>query len=129
MVMQKETLWDKVQNRFPVDEAEQLRRALKKSGSMEDIDYMAIKALSELVDFYKIEARIEMRNYRRWKARESAHLLASALRRQEGDILRRNAQDKVALYLDARRDYQDLVALAISAYQNPANDAGESSPA
>lgn len=122
MKILRESLWDRLINRLPANDAQRIARVLKRAGCQEEIDYMAVKAMSELVEAYQAEARLALRSYRRWRVRQDIQQLAAVVRDREGEILRRDAREKAGLYLDARRDYDDLIALAMKRYERPAND-------
>jgi len=117
----KETLWQRLVNRLPANDAARVKRILKRAGACEEIDYMTVKALSEMVESYQLRARTAIRDYRRWRAREGVQHLAAAGRAREGAVLRHMARESAGLYLDVRRDYNDLIDLAMQRY-SPAND-------
>lgn len=120
----KENFWDRIMNRMPANDADRARRVLKRAGCLEEIDYMSVKALSELVELYEREARLAIRTYRQWEVRENVYKFAASVRSREGHILRRDAQEKAGLYRDAKQDYLDLIELAMEPYRvEPANDA------
>lgn len=112
----RESFWDRLYNRLPANDAAIARRVLGRTVD-QPIDYMTIKALSELVDAYKGSARAAIRAYRKWCLIESVHKVGAATRQREGEILRKAALDQAALYLDARRDYRDLFKLAMRSYE------------
>lgn len=124
MKVLKENLWDRLVNRLPANDAMHVRRVLKRAGCREEIDYMAVKELSELVDAYQCQARMAIRDYRRWRVRENVQRMTAVVRAREGAILRQNAREIAGLYLDARRDYNDLIDVAMQKYDCLNNRSG-----
>ena len=121
MKILKENMWEKLFNRLPANDARRVSRVLKRAGCVAMPDYMDVKAMSELVETYREKAWKALSDYRRWEIQEGAHALSASARRREGELLRRRALENAGLYWDARRDYKDLVDIAMRPYQ-PAND-------
>lgn len=124
MKLLQETLFERIRNRMAPANAVKVITALQRvSGG--GVDYLAVKEASEMVERYKLEARIAIRQYRKWQLRGASHILTAPHHAQHGRILLQAARDSAALYLDAHRDYLDLVSLAlmkIKTTRTPAND-------
>ena len=114
MKIPKETLFERIRNRLGPANAVKTILTLQKAGYRAEIAYMAVKEASELVDRYKLEARSAIRHLRVWEATEAVRLMMAPSRQQHGQMLARQARAASALYLDARRDYMDLVELSIA---------------
>ena len=120
----KETLFERIKNRFSRENAVEIITELQRAKSQQTIDYMAVKEASEMVDRYKLHAKLAIRAYRRWKTRMVLRQINRATLDQEGRLLREAARNASSLYLDARRDYIDLqtMALAVELEKDAAND-------
>jgi hypothetical protein len=129
MKLRNETLWEKLYNRLPANDAAKAARVLARSGCDGAVDYMSVKALSKLVETYRASTRAAIRNYRRWCVAESLCKFSAAVRAREGDLLRQYAMDQAALYLDTRRDYRDLVEIAMRPYRGESKSSRESAKA
>ena len=120
----KETFFERIQNRFSRENAVEIITELQRAKAQDTIDYMAVKEASEMVERYKLHAKLAIRAYRRWRTRMAMRQLHRATLDQEGRLLREAARSASSLYLDARRDWRDLQAMAIAEFQDePANDA------
>ena len=124
MKLLKETLFDRIRNRLAPPNAVKVIKNLKRASGRAELSYMEIKEASQYVERYKIEAKAAMKAWRSWNTRAAVSELVGALRLQEGRILRSDAVAKASLYLDAQRDYRDLVNLAMGQARPPANDPG-----
>lgn len=122
MKILKETLFERIRNRFAPASAVRIIAALQRATRNGHIDYLAVKEASEMVERYKLEAKISIRQWRRWQTRRAIRDMSDALRLQEGRLLLQSARATTSLYLDARRDFLDLVDLALKEVrQAPAN--------
>lgn len=122
MKILKETWIDRIRNRLAPPHAVKVIARLTRAAHRREMDYMLIKEASEYVERYKLEARLSMKALRSFETRRAVADLIGPLREQEGRILRSDAVAKAALYLDARREYHDLVNLAMGRLLTPAND-------
>lgn len=123
MKLLQETFFERIRNRMAPANAVKLIAVLHKAKG-QGVDYLAVKEASEMVDRYKLEARIAIRQYRTWQLRRPGHAIAEPHHAQHGRILLQSARAAASLYLDARRDYLDLVAFALAHIKAPfpAND-------
>lgn len=112
MKILKETMFERIRNRMAPANAVRVVAALQKLKGA-GIDYLAVKEASEMVARYKLEVRIAIRQYRRWQLCRPLHVIGEPHHSQQGRILLQSARASAALYLDARRDYLDLVNLAL----------------
>lgn len=113
----KETLWDRLMNRLPANDAQRDMRVLKRAGCVATPDYLDVKAMSELVEEYRGRTLKALDDYRRWELQESAQRLSATARRREGELLRRRVFECASLYRDVRTDYADLVEIAMRPYR------------
>jgi hypothetical protein len=120
MKILKETLIERLRSRLAPAHAVKMIYTLQRATRHSGIDYMAVKEASEMVERYKNDAKLAIRQLRRWETRKAPGSAdKSAL---EGRILKNMARQNAAHYLDARREYHDLVALALLKYQTaPSN--------
>ncbi len=99
----------------------QLQRATSRNG----IDYMAVKEASELVQHYKLQARMAIRTYRSFTTLQTTSAILERLVVKKGRLLRDAARAQTSLYQNAKRDYHELVGLALMPYRDadfqPAN--------
>ena len=124
MKVMKETLFERIRNRFEPAEAAEIIEALLRATEREEIGHRSVVEASEMVERIKLEARCAIRAYRVWRTHQVVREMHRATYDQEGRYLRDAARNLSSLYLDVRRDYQDLVALSIAKHQDePANDA------
>lgn len=124
MKISKENLWDRLLNRLPANDALRDTRVLKRAGCVTTPDYLDVKAMSELVETYRDRAWKALGDYRRWEIEQSARRLSATARRREGELLRRRALDCASLHRDARRDYHDLVEIAMRPYRESVRESG-----
>lgn len=121
-----ETLFERIQNRPAPANAVRVIKTLERAAARREIDYMTVKEASELIDRYKLEARIAIRAYRKWTTRNVVTEMLTPLNDHQGRILHKYARASAALYIDAMRDYRDLLRLASLPYRDarfyPAND-------
>ncbi len=110
MKILKETLIERLRSRLAPAHAVKMIYTLQRATRQSGIDYMAVKEASEMVERYKSETKLAIRQLRRWESRKAPESLA------EGRILKTIARQNAAHYLDARREYHDLVALALMKY-------------
>lgn len=123
MKILKETLFERIRNRMAPANAVKVITALQRATHREEIDFMATKEASEMVERYGLETRMAIRDFRRWQTRQVTREMRQPIFEQEGRFLKAAARAKASLYLDAKRDYLDLVDLSMSMYgDNPAND-------
>lgn len=122
MKILKETLWDKLANRLPANDARREARVLKRAGCLATPDYLDVKAMSEVMEDCREKTWEALKDYRRWQLQESARHLSATVRQREGELLKQRALDCAGLYWDARRDYADLIELALRPYKAMAND-------
>jgi len=124
MKILEQTFFERLRNRMAPKNAVAVIALLQRAAANETIDYMAMKEASELVERYRLEARVAIRQYRRWQTRRAVAEALEPLTSQEGRIALGNARAAASLYIDAMRDYRDLHRLAMAPYE-PANDRGE----
>ena len=117
----KETMWDRLFNRLPANDARKVTRVLKRAGCVATPDYLDVKAMSELVERYRDKTTRALEEFRRWQIQEGAQAMATVVRKREGELLRKRAMECASLYWDARRDYRDIVDIAMRPYM-AAND-------
>lgn len=117
MKILKETLAERIRNRFAPPHAVKIIADLQRADFSEDVAYMAAKEASELLAHYRREARTAIRCYRLWQHRQSVRALLQPTVDQEGRTLLADARAKASLYIDAMRDYRDLIALSVSHYE------------
>ena len=124
MKILKETLIERLRSRLAPAHAVKMIYTLQRATRQSGIDYMAVKEASEMVERYKNEAKLAIRELRRWETRKAPGSVAGSADKSalEGRILKNMARQNAAHYLDARREYHDLVALALLKYQTaPSN--------
>ena len=124
MKILKETLLERIRNRFAPANAVRIITDLHRATRAGVIDYMVFREASEMVDRYKLEARHAIKAVRRFQLRMAAREINRPTLEQEGRILISQARATIALYRDARNDLNDLLALALASKSRhrPAND-------
>ncbi len=122
MKLPTETFFERIRNRLKPEEANRVIRTLKKAAGQHRIDYMAVKEASELLDRARRAARLSIQDYRQWEAHEAVISALQPTRAETGRQLREQARVKASLYLDAMRNYRDLVRLACEYYGGHSND-------
>ena len=122
MKILKETIWERLMNRLPANDARRVSRVLKRAGCVATPDYLDVKAMSELVEDYRHKTWKALTDFRRWQIQEGARALSASVRQREGELLRKRAVECASLYWDARRDYNDLMDIAMRPYREMAND-------
>lgn len=113
MKILKETFFDRIRNRMAPPHAVKTIATLQKMKGT-GIDYLAVKEASEMVERYKLEAKLSIRQFRAWQLRRPSHAIGEPHHTEQGRILLHSARASAALYLDARRDYLELVAIALA---------------
>ncbi len=114
MKLPTETFFERIRNRLSPAEANDAIRQLKKAAGRAEVSYMAVKEASELLDRMRMEARSAIRHYRVWQADQTVKRVLAASHADHGRILHDQARIKASLYLDAMRNYRDLVRLSIA---------------
>jgi hypothetical protein len=118
MKILKETLVERIRNRLNPPHAVKIIAGLQRAAFREEIAYMAAKEASELVAHYRREARTAIRCYRLWQNRGCVRAMLQPTVDQEGRTLLADARAKASLYIDALRDYRDLIELSVSHYHS-----------
>lgn len=123
MKILKETLFERIRNRLAPDHAVKIIARLQRTSFRKEMCYGAVKEASELLERYRVEARLSIRSLRMWESSEAMRAAMQPTRDAYGRMLAQQARAATSLYLDARRDYLDLVSLSIARCQGkPAND-------
>ena len=115
----KETLIERIRNRLAPPNAVKVIKTLQRFDKNRDIEMMAAKEASEMVDRYKMEARMAIRIFRQHQTRLALRDLSRSVLDQETRLLESAARAKCSLYLDAKRDYHDLMTMMIGRYNPP----------
>ena|SRR5688572_4551027 len=126
MKILKETFFERLRNRLGPGNAIKTLRVLRRASQKGSFDYMVIKEASELLDRYRLEARVSIHVFRNWQVRRAVSDTLAPLKDQEGRILLESARASASLYLDAARDYRDLYRMAMeSTLENGWNAAND----
>lgn len=115
--MNKETIIDRIRNRFPPAEAEEIINSFERARGDAIFSYMLMRHDADFVEDYRQKVRGALRQYRQWRYRDALASLAKTIHDREGEMLREAAKNAASLYLDARRDHRDLYVL-VEAGQN-----------
>ena len=125
MKILKETFFERLRSRMGPASAIKAIAQVQRAARREQIDYMTIKEASEIVQHYKLQARCAIRSYRRWTDRQATSSILEDLVAEKGRLLRDTARSQTSLYQKAKRDYLELVDLALKPYRDadfqPAN--------
>jgi hypothetical protein len=129
MKILKATLLERLRHSLAPAHAVTVIATLQRTRHPGHVDYLAVKEASEMVERYKLEARIAIRQWRSWQNRHSKANVGterrgagSASRQAEGRLILQSARSATALYLDARHSFQELVSFALMTIaQVPAN--------
>ena len=122
MKLMRETIIERIRNRMAPANAVRVITSLNRARRAGGVDYMVFKEASEMVERYKLEARHAIRAVRRLQLRVAMHDFNRPTLEHEGRLLIANARASIALYRDARRDLNDLLAVAMSGPHRPAID-------
>lgn len=122
MSSNKENLVERIQNRLALSEAGKILTVMERASGSQIFHHMAAMQTAQLVSHYKTEAQAAIRQYRVWQYRDAIHSMQRPLHEQEGRHLLEAARAAATLYLDARRDYIDIISLATAEQQD--EDAG-----
>ena len=124
MKLPRESLWDRLINRLPANDALRAIKAMNHAKHRLNVDYMVVKEMSELMEHYRIHAQVSINALREWDVRDAVQKMNKVYRLRERGFLEAQARSAVSLWLDARRDYRDLRNLAMN-YYTPANDSAK----
>jgi hypothetical protein len=113
MKILKETFFDKLQNWLPPAEARQAIKAFQRAKHRLDIDYMTVKEMSELVERYRMNAKLACRAVKEWEVREAVRRMQEVYRLREREFLLTHARNAVSIYRDAKQDYLDFHEIAM----------------
>ena len=116
MKILKETFFERLRSRMGPASAIKAIAQVQRAARQEQIDYMTIKEASEIVQHYKLQARCAIRSYRRWTDRQATSSILEDLVAEKGRLLRDTARSQTSLYQKAKRDYLELVDLALKPY-------------
>jgi hypothetical protein len=120
MIKIKENLWDRFFNRLSETEANEAIRILKQGGSYKDIDFFTLKEAEHQVSHHRQQAKSAIAAYRQWKKGHQIRRFFAILRDREGAALRIHAKNMASLFLDSRRDFNDLSNRLMSSISNDA---------
>jgi hypothetical protein len=86
----------------------------------EHIDYMQVKAASEVMEEVRGQALQMIWQYRAWRKRRAGDLMKSTHLLMHDDLMQAQIRDMLQLYRATHRDYHDLYRRCMKAIQpNP----------
>ena len=89
----------------------------------EHIDYMQVKAASEVMEEVRKQAMIMIWQYRAWRKRRAGDLLKSSHLLMHDDLMLTQIRDMVQLYRAANREYHELYRRCMASIrQNPPHE-------
>lgn len=87
----------------------------------QDISYLEMKQMAEVMDRFRNRVRVMIHHYRRWKADyEREHdRIEKVYRAYEGIFVRRQLADVWQLYMTVNRDYHELRRVYLANLRQP----------
>lgn len=122
MKVHKESLFDRFVNRLSPANASRAIKAMRHARHRLEIDYMAVKEMSELEERYRQKAKNAIQALRQWEIREAVQNMNDVYRQREYEVLKGQAHEAVILWHDIRRDHREIRDMAFAYYAKPAND-------